>query len=202
MSDFDWSRAQDYEAKWGKAWLLGEQPSCQKPSLVNEFFGIDVAALMAHVSTRTVIEVGCGPNPMIHTWSAHRRILVDPLLARYGLDFGGCEMLSERAEDALPRFASAIDGAVVCRNCIDHSDSPIEILDLALACAAPGAYLLFFSDLEHLRGCDEGHRNVGLTPDEVAARIQAAGFSILGPADMRPVHDPNLVSYGCYAVRQ
>ncbi len=203
---FDWDIAQAYERAWGLGWLYGEDSEPINPA--REFFHNDVSAygdFLASLTGKTVLEVGCGPCPIVGHWDAPARvILIEPLLDAYAsrIDLTRpVEKHAARAEDVLPTLAGQIDGAIVCRNCLDHTADPWLILRLLLAAAAPGCRLLFWCDYQHAAP-DEGHRSWAESYEDIAATIISAGFAIDYEVSIRPVPATHTLDWGCVATKR
>lgn len=202
MSEW-FNRAQNYEWTWGIRWLQGRHPESPGVDIIGEFFNDDYTLydqFGKDMRGKTVVEVGCGPNPIISSFPAAKHIYIEPLMAKYKeyikLPETGI-IMSVPVEEA--GLIAVADGAVVSRNCIDHSETPLAALDAILKIAKPGAYLLFWSDLWHYPEPDEGHRNVTQQPEEIRQRVLDAGYEILRPVNVR--QHPLNVSWGCFARR-
>lgn len=205
MDDPWWRRAQDYERHYTDQYMQ-EHGDRLPPKGFSEFYrdaSQDLRTqLDEHVKTRTCLEVGCSAFPIITGWDAARRVLVEPSLNEFaGRMFipDGVEPIALPGEEALPAWRGKVDGAVVARNCIDHTVDPMVLFDLILACAAPGCWLLHWSDIWHFPAPDEGHRNITTDRDDMRRFVISRGFEILHEFVLRPSDDPDGLDWGCTA---
>jgi len=158
---------------------------------------------------RKCVEVGAGPFGFLPLcdWIKDRTV-IDPLADDYRrieLEMTGhtfytddVKRYSQNAETFIPELKGAVTGAIISRNAIDHSDDPLTILYNFAQYAAPGCYLLFWSEIWHLNGCDEGHRNITKTPAAIEALLTGLGFELKTPGGYQ-LNNPGLVDYGCVA---
>ena len=108
------------------------------------------------------------------------------------------ELYAHPAEDLISELVGAIDGAIMCRNTLDHCADPMRVLENIAAYAKPGCYLLLWTDLWHLHGHDEGHRNITTDKEGFKKSIRDLGFEILYSFDgVR--QDGSTIEYGCRA---
>jgi hypothetical protein len=82
-------------------------------------------------------------------------------------------------EETVPELVGAVDGCIVCRNALDHTDDPLMVLNNIADYAAPGCYFLFWTDLWHLAGLDEGHRNITKSIAVMDRLMDGLGFELL-----------------------
>ena len=88
-----------------------------------------------------------------------------------------------------------MDGSLICRNCLDHCEDPFAVLFNISEYAAPGCYLLLWSDIWHLAGTDPGHHNLTKTEAMMDKIISGLGFEILRICSK--IRDPSeYVEYG------
>ena len=99
-------------------------------------------------------------------------------------------------EHLIDELNCQIDGAIICRNVLDHCDKPMKVLENIAAYAKPGCYLLLWTDLWHLRGHDEGHSNITLDRNAFEQHISSLGFEILYSFEDGQRHT---INYGCHA---
>lgn len=143
-----------------------------------------------HVKSRTNLEIGSGPVGYLapRAWMG-RRIVIDPLvneyrsyqLKRFGKTIwsGDIHTYARSAEHVVGNLRGTIDGAIVCRNALDHTEDPLGVLAAISEYAAPGCYLLLWSDIWHLRGLTIGHRNITKSALAMDALLSGLGFEIL-----------------------
>lgn len=227
---FDFKQAQDYELQHSYQWIqenfenLFSQIEAAETAqdfwpgpenlVVKEFFAgshSDWQEFASFIEDKTSLEVGAGPcGALAIWWWGKRRIIVDPLAAehkRISLElfrktwFGdNVELYSQPAEQLIPELVGKVDGAVICRNALDHAEDPMVILDNISAYAKHGCYLLLWTDLWHLKGHDRGHRNITKDKLAIEKKLKAIGFEILYAfSDARA--DGSSIEYGCLARR-
>jgi hypothetical protein len=183
------------------------------PGWVHEFFGDDVGLYRAfadRLAGRRLLEVGPGPLPAIAYFpQASLRVAIDPLISKYSAEisaafgddpvFAGIRCHAAKAEELFAEYEGKIDGAIVCRNALDHLDHPEFVLSNFATYAAPGCALLLWTDLFHLNGHDEGHHNITRDVSSFSRLISNLGFRIerrCPPNEGRPT-----IAFGCFAIR-
>ena len=77
------------------------------------------------------------------------------------------------------QYDGKIDGAIMCRNTLDHCADPIKIMDNIVKYAAPGCFLFLWTDLWHKYGVNEGHRNICEDVGAFKNEIESRGFEII-----------------------
>lgn len=176
------------------------------------FFQGDAAAFAAfvdHVRHRQCLEIGSGPYGYLAPCSwIERRAVIDPLIDRYRAHqvrkFGrtlwteAIETHAVPAETVVPGLVGRVDGAVICQNALDHTEDPFAVLNVIADYAAPGCYLLLWSDLWHAGGGDIGHRNITRCAAIMPRLLSGLGFDIVKPG--RQVRDAGAdLEFGCIA---
>lgn len=225
---FDHRRAQEYELRHSERFYRGnfenlyaeieaakaneERWPGRGELEVNGFYGGSQQTwreLAAHVEGKTCLEIGPGPcGALVAWWWVKRRIFIDPLIEEYkriSLEHfkrtwytDDLELYAQPAEDSIPELVGAIDGAIICRNTLDHCADPMRVLENIGAYAKPGCYLLLWTDLWHLHGSGEGHRNITKDKEGFEKSIRELGFEILYSFDgVR--QDGSTIEYGCRA---
>jgi hypothetical protein len=90
-----------------------------------------------------------------------------------------------------------IDGAIYCRNCLDHSPNWPFIMANIARYAQPGCKLLLWTDIFHGESIDKGHFNIVEDPALFRNLVGAFGFLIECEfSDMSRGKN-----YGCLATR-
>jgi len=130
---------------------------------------------VAHVRPRRCLEIGCGSfGYLAPCYWIKQRTLIDPLIDEYRMlqlescgatIYSGIETFAEQAENRIDSLVGAIDGAIICRNAIDHCEDPLSVLANISAYAAPGCY--FFLDRHlaprwHGRRTSQHHQELNL----------------------------------------
>jgi len=159
--------------------------------MLGEFFGgnLDLYnSFLENIRDKKVLDVGpCLASPLSNWDETGEKFIVEPLLPkvvpwqrdRFGFSlFDGMTLFSTPAEITEPTLVGLIDGAIYCRNCIDHSPYWPFILANISQYAQQGCYLLLWSDIYHGESVDDGHFNI--VQDSLLMRnlIQALGFSV------------------------
>jgi hypothetical protein len=118
-----------------------------------------------------------------------RRIVIDPLIEQYRSyqlrRFGetvwteDIEAHACSAESVIAELRGAIDGSIICRNALDHTEDPMSVLAAVSQYAAPGCYLLLWTDIWHLRGLTIGHRNITRSAAAMDALLAGLGFDVV-----------------------
>ena len=178
---------------------------------LREFFAGDDGrwqSFVSHIAGKSVLEIGPCVASQLSTWDvAASRYIIEPLyepIAEYQRQtFGMTAFRSiyaypQSAEVLIDDLVGKINGAILVRNCIDHSPQWPFILSNVASYAAPGAHLLLWNDLYHAPGYEEGHYDI--TTDYLAFRrlIENLGFNILLDYQAQSVN----INYGCLAIRR
>lgn len=181
----------------------------------NQFFGKNDSLwneFIAKTTGKTALEIGSGPFGFLcfATWPKERHI-IDPLINSYReahlknfnttLFTKDIKTHSISAETFVPELKGKIDGFIVCRNCIDHTEDPWKILYNISQYAAVGSYLLFWADIWHIDGANEGHRNVTKDGQVIEAFLLGQGYKIISRHHNQGGHD-NTLDYGCLAIKE
>jgi hypothetical protein len=183
-SDFEriWSAAQAAKAE-GSLWHGPDDQWFQGDKALWEAF-------VAHVRCRLCLEIGSGPFGYLGpAWWIERRAVIDPLVDFYraaelevagGTFFGeGVETYAVAAEELVDGLVGAVGGCVVCRNALDHTEDPLAVLWNIAHYALPGCFFLLWTDIWHLAGPNEGHRNITRCPEVLDRLLEGLGFEIL-----------------------
>ena len=149
-----------------------------------------------------------GPNvagTLCTWWWSGKRIVIEPLIERikdYQKDNFNHTIYTDDivchalpAEVLIPDLVGAVDGVVVCRNCIDHSPEWIFILNNIATYTAHGAFLLFWSDLFHNER-ESGHYNLTRDVEGFKRLLSNLGFDFLHEFSYE---DRNTLNFGCLA---
>lgn len=140
-----------------------------------------------------------------------KRNLIDPLTAKYRKvqlnDWGktiftdDIKIHDQVAEVVIPELIGKVDGAIICRNTLDHTDDPWKILENMGAYAAEGCTLLLWTDIWHFNLTDPGHKNIVEDPAVLENKIKDLGFEIMRRLPDTEYH-PDSIHYGCVAVKR
>jgi hypothetical protein len=220
FQNFDHGVAQKYEKDYAEQWLKENfvklypnitDRSLQKSVVSEEFFENreEWDRFVQHIEGKTCLEIGSGPAGAIVRWYwAGKRIIIDPLAGEYkraSLSLfnkswftDDMELISSPAEEVVPNLVGRVDGAVVCRNVIDHCVRPMDVVVAIAKYASPGCYLLIWNDLWHTKGHDEGHTNITKDVEAYKADLVKLGFRIDYSFN---VEGRGTINYGCRAVK-
>jgi len=180
--------------------------------LLREFFGGDEKEwdrFVGEIRGKACLEIGPSAYSPLACWDvASERHVIEPLyqpIERWQKEklgfsvFEGLRCHSHGADILIPELQGKIDGAIYCRNCLDHSPHwPFILANISLF-AAPGCKLLFWSDIDHGGEADEGHYDI--TSDTHAFRrlIDLFGFEVV--REYQDTHRKEL-NWGCFAVKR
>lgn len=215
---FDHSKAQIYEINYASKWLDNNfervyedvsDKKKQKHVISDEFFKNYYLwdKFVKYIENKTCLEIGSGPAGALIRWYwAKKRIIIDPLaleykrlsIEKFGKSLFTDDMIlySQNAEIYIPSLQDKINGAIVCRNVLDHCENPISVIRNMSKYAKSGCYLLLWSDIYHNKGHNEGHTNITKSKTELENIIKKNNFEIqykfsLGKRDA--------INYGCVA---
>lgn len=179
--------------------------------MLKEFFGGDLAAwkgFTAFIGGKACLDVGpCVYSPLACWDTASQRYGIEPLFeavdrwqkANLGHSaFDGMKVFTEPAEQTIPELVGRIDGAIVCRNMLDHSPHwPFTLVNISRY-ARPGCKLLFWTDLVHSDvELNEGHFDITSDLGSFKNLIEMMGFKVIQEySDAAPGRELN---WGCYA---
>jgi hypothetical protein len=219
QNQFDHKKAQAYELSASKKWLKRNflvlypevmDKTKQKSVISDEWFSnqSDWQTFIDWTEGKTGLEIGSGPmGTIVRWWWIKQRIIMDPLIAEYKklqFDLFGktcfsedIELLAINAEDFKEDLESCVDGVIICRNTLDHCKNPMKILINISKYAKPGAYLLLWTDIYHIKGHDQGHTNITSDIEEFVRNIEDLGFNIEYKTPVKS--DRDTIHYGCRA---
>lgn len=204
----NWSISQTYEMNHAKQFMegdffiglyhnlkLGKLQSSSghvDPLMLKEFFDEDIEkwrSFLNFIVAKDVMDIGpCVMSPLA-TWDGPRKkIIIEPLFNEIdhfqrskfgGSVFEGLTCHATSAEFFINDYYNKIDGAILCRNMLDHTPNWPFVLSNISAYAMSGCYLLCWTDLDHRGSADEGHYDI--TPDKDSFRrlINQLGFQII-----------------------
>ena len=168
-----------------------------------------IAKFIDFIKDKKSLDVGCGCIPWTKdTWKVKHQIMLDPLLSSYNsLEkelfgcsfFDECETHNTPAENIIESLVNTVDGFIMCRNTIDHSDDPLSILNAISKYAMDGCYLLFWADIWHYydkNDCkDDGHHSITHSAEVMDKLFNGLGFKKI--IAMNTIRDPlSFIDYG------
>lgn len=221
-----WEKAQQFELRHSRRWLKdnfaplwsqiedarrsGRYWSGPMDLMRSDFFQgseTDWLEFASFIENRSCLEIGAGPcGALAIWWWVKRRVIIDPLILMYlaiSLEMFNrswytdeIELIGTPAEQVEPRLLGTIDGAIICRNTLDHCADPGQVLRNIAQYASRGSLLLLWTDLWHTGGRDQGHRNITRDRSSFLTQISELGYHIL-----RDFSDPDrsTVNFGCIA---
>jgi hypothetical protein len=222
-----WGNAQQYEFKSAIDFMQSElfykalltindkknliSNGYRDPLLFKEFFGGNETlwnAFVGHITNKSVMEIGPCVATTLSTWDVARlRYVIDPLYNRI-VEYQNSQFRSngfidiigytQPAEKLIEELIGQIDGALLVRNCLDHSPNWPFILNNACDYLSSGAYLLLWNDLMHGPGFESGHFDITDDVDSFRRLIRRFGFDVI--VEYSDLDNPNL-NWGCLARR-
>ncbi|MGB2762529.1 MAG: hypothetical protein WBC21_03235 [Minisyncoccales bacterium] len=183
-------------------------------NVISDFFHNNESEWRSFANTihnKTCLEIGSGPAGYLLLWHwARKRIIIDPLILQYkklASEFGADKLFSSNlvlhekpAEIFIDELDKSIDGCIVCRNTLDHCENPYLVLRNIARYAKPGCILLLWTDLYHLWGHDEKHRDITKDKKNFQNFLENIGFKIeYQLPDLRG--DYRTINYGCVATK-
>lgn len=222
---FDFQNAQKYELEWQKDYnvhhfnkeyenwlnLKNTQETGLHPA---QFFDNNIQqfdAFLDHIKGKKLVEIGCGSFPMSrNAFNISDKSVIDPLADAYHefqinnfgkTNFEGIRRFSQPAEIIINEFLNSVDGCIIFRNALDHSEDYLSILNVVSEYATAGCYLLFWSDIWHKKGEPEGHRNITQSHQVMDKIFNGLGF--LKIISSLPIRNPEIyVEYGGVFVKK
>lgn len=159
------------------------------------------------IDGRTCLEIGPNVAGVVCAWWwAGKRIVIEPLIDQIRdyqkthfhrslyTDDVICHSLP--AEILIPDLVGSVDGAIICRNCIDHSPEWMFILNNISTYAVPGSFLLFWSDLYHNDHNHAGHYNITRDVEGFRRLLNNLGFDFLYEFSDE---ERDTINFGCLA---
>jgi len=220
-----WSHrsAQQYEAAHVLAWIgsdagehverLRRKVATPHPLLLAQFFQNDHDVwreFAEHIRGKTVLDVGCGPIPFVSFLPSEAlAIAIDPLINTYDAEmrrvhgispFANVRPYAQPAEVFIPELEGRVDGAIFCRNALDHLEFPAIVLSNLAGYAAPGCRLLLWTDVVHDKGGDAGHHSIANDVASFARLVRNLGFDVERLTPAAP--NRSALEWGCVAVKR
>ncbi len=223
-----WSAAQEYELEHAvgfmsepfftdlfsryKAGELRSDTGYFNELFVREFFANDVGLFrrfLDKIQGKACLDVGpCVFTPLVTWHGIGAGAAIEPLgdavrdwqRQHFGKSiFDDLELRSVGADIFIPEYESRFDGAIHCRNMLDHTPNWPFVLSNISAYAAPGCHLLFWTDFDHHGTADAGHFEICSDPRQLKRLIQHLGFEIKRDFEDSGRAEAN---WGCVAVKR
>lgn len=137
---------------------------------------------------RKVLEIGSGPFGFVMPcYWMNDRVIIDPLAYAYKnyqiekfnktLFTDDIKTYGYAGECLVDELVGMVDGAIVCRNTLDHCQYPMKVLENISKYAMKGCYFLIWNEIWHKGKLDDGHRNITKEPDKFCEQIINLNFS-------------------------
>jgi len=183
---------------------------------LKEFFQNDLSrwqTFVKQVKDKQCLEVGSGPCGASCYWHFIKNWhVIDPLVEEYKSNiistfnenwwWDWLKLHPQNAEIIIPELIDKIDGAIMCRNALDHTENPMLVLNNISQYAAHGCKLLLWTDLYHIHGHDAGHRNVCDSKDKFRTFMTELNFSIdYETPNLRNGPTEEVIEFGCMATK-
>ncbi len=223
-----WELSQDYEFEHAYRFMDSEAFRKIHDDLVNgrlrvsegktnelmlqEFFESSLEewhTFVAHITGKTCLDIGpCVLSPLAAWDVAAARHIVEPLhekIEAWQIEHLGKSAFedlichSQQAEEPVEALRGAVDGAILCRNMLDHTPQWPFVMQTMSEYAAPGCRLLLWVDLDHHGTEDIGHYNITTDVEAFKRLVQTFGFRI-----ERTFQDANRaeLNWGCFAIKE
>jgi hypothetical protein len=179
---------------------------------VREFFANDIELFrqfLEKIQGKACLDIGpCVFTPLVTWHGIGAAAAIEPLgdavreWQREHFDksvFDDVELRSVGADVFIPEFESRFDGAIHCRNMLDHTPNWPFVLSNISAYAAPGCHLLLWTDIDHRGTADAGHFDICSDAAQLKRLLQRLGFEI--ERDFEASDRPE-VNWGCIAVKR
>lgn len=181
---------------------------------MQEFFESDQQKLMIFIEKvrgKNNLEIGPSCATILgNWWWSKQNYVIEPLfekIQKYQQDrfghsiFDGTTAYAHGAEHLISDLEGKIDGAVICRNCIDHSPNWAFILSNIVSYMAPGASLLIWNDIHHPDGVDDGHYNITDDIDSYKRLLVNLGLTLEHEFSYDATQR-NTLNHGCIATKR
>lgn len=188
----------------------GEKTWYSEEIWLSEFFNSSKEEFLKfeqEISEKNNLEIGSGPFGFLQgLYWLKNRTTIEPLLEQYKAKQIEClgeswlldesqKFYSKPSEILIPELIGKIDGFIVCRNCLDHTQDWRNVLENISKYASKGCYFMFWSDLYHVNGADSGHFNITDNVDEFKNILKGYGFDII--REYRANRGD--IDFGCFA---
>jgi len=163
-----------------------------------------------HITGKVCLEIGpCLISALTYWDVVSERHVIEPLYPKISewqiinLGRSTYEDLichGQGAENTIGELVNSVDGAILCRNMLDHTPNWKDVLFNISNYAIKDCRLLLWTDLYHLRGTDRGHYNITKDLEFFKGLITSLNFKIIrGYQDLNRAETLN---YGCFAIKE
>lgn len=219
MSSFDFDAAQKYELQFQRGFItkvfLDEFAAWKErmkqgieiywePFINPEINAKELIDFKQYVKGKNCLDIGCGSTPYIKdAIGMSDKIVIDPLAQEYHsmeLQLFNTSFFEDMTIIAVPceQHVSGIfiDGFIMCRNMLDHSEDPLQCLNVLSQYADEGCYLLEWSDIWHNNGGGPGHRCITKSPDAMQQVIEGFGWEFICSTPAQRHEGQGLIEFG------
>jgi hypothetical protein len=222
----DWFVAQEYELRFAIEFMqtsfyktlfndmiAGNQKVSEgytSDLILKEFFNgskEEWQKFVTHITNKNCLDIGPSVFTPLSTWDvAKNRYTIEPMFAQlneWQVNNLGNSAFKDmtmnygyNAEELIPDLVNKINGAIYCRNMLDHTPDWISVLSNIKQYAKKGCKLLLWSDLDHKGTANEGHYDITTDIPSFKELIKGFKFNII-----REYQDKarDFINWGCYA---
>jgi len=163
-----------------------------------------------YVSGKVCLEIGpCIVSELVCYDVASERHVIEPLylkirewqIANLGRStYEDLICYGQGAENTIDGLIGLVNGAIFCRNMLDHTPHWEVVLTNISNYATKGCRLLLWTDLYHKRGVDIGHYNITTNLSTFKELIKDLGFRVI--REYQDVNRIETLNYGCFAIKE
>lgn len=162
-----------------------------------------------HINDKVCLDIGpCILSPLVSWDIASKRYLIEPLYKRvyeWQLNNLGKSVFEDlicyghAAEIPIPELIGKVNGAILCRNILDHTPNWKSILSLISRYATKDCRFLLWTDLDHKGNADIGHYDITKDIEYFKNLIKNLGFKIV--REYQDLHR-DTINYGCFSIKE
>jgi len=117
--------------------------------------------MLCDLSDKVLIDVGSGPQGILHSLKAKEKIAIDPLMKSfrdlgYGIEENNVKACAVSGEHLSDLLITA--DVIFCLNALDHTQNPQKVLDEVYSVLNKGGYFLLQTDIRMPEECDSLHK--------------------------------------------
>ena len=111
---------------------------------------------------KVVMDLGSGPQGILHVLDCKIKIAVDPLMDKfreigYNIGENGVNNYTMKAEEISSEFSDSVD-VIFCLNSIDHHQNPKLVVEECSKCLKKGGHLILLTDTRLESQLDDYHK--------------------------------------------
>lgn len=222
----DWNVAQNYEFKFAVEFMqtpfyrnlfndmiAGKQKVSEgyiSDLILKEFFDNskdEWNKFVSFINGKNCLDIGPSVFTPLSTWDvAKERYIIEPMFAMLNEwqvnNLGNSAFKDMKmnygwsAEQNIPELVNNINGAIYCRNMLDHTPDWLEVLVNITKYAKRGCKLLLWNDLDHKGHANEGHYDITTDVDSFKNIVKTLGFKIIREYQDK---EREFINWGCFA---